>query len=170
MKLDQKLFHTGDLATIWGITNKNTLYTAISRYVKKGILVQVCKGFYSTVQIDSLNPLRLGLSFLHRFAYVTAETILQREGIIFQSSGYFTLVSSVSKKFEIKQNSFLVRKLADKYLYNDDGVILKDGIRQAAVERAAADLLYFSSTYHFDNRQGIDWIKVRAIQKGVYGK
>lgn len=170
MKLDQKLFHTGDLATIWGITNKNTLHTAISRYVKKGILIQVHKGFYSTVPIDSLDPLRLGLSFLHRFAYVTAETVLHREGIIFQSSDYLTFVSSVSEKFEIGPNRFLVRKLADKYLYNDSGVILKAGIRQAVVERAAADLLYFLPAYHFDNRQGIDWTKVKNIRQEVYAK
>jgi len=37
IKLDRKIFHSNDLAIAWGISNKNTLYTTIKRYVQKGI-------------------------------------------------------------------------------------------------------------------------------------
>ena len=33
LKQDQKVFHTQDLALLWGIINKNTLYTTIKRYL-----------------------------------------------------------------------------------------------------------------------------------------
>ena len=50
-----KLFHTQDLALLWGISNRNTLYTQIKRYVQKSILHPIHKGFYATV-----NPDRIG--------------------------------------------------------------------------------------------------------------
>ena len=82
LKLKEKLFHTNDLALLWGITNKNTLYTTIKRYLQKGILIPVHKGFYSTVPIDQLDPFKLAIGYLHRFTYISCETVLIQEGII----------------------------------------------------------------------------------------
>jgi len=167
LKLKEKLFHTNDLSLLWGITNKNTLYTTIKRYVQKGILIPVHKGFYSTVSLDQIDPFKLAVGYLHRFAYVSCETVLIREGIIFQKENYLTLVSNVSKKFKISNNSYFVRRLKDSYIYNDRGIDRIDGVMTASVERAVADLLYFNPNYYFDNKKKIDWKKVKEIQKVI---
>ncbi|MEK7633779.1 MAG: hypothetical protein AAB437_02965 [Patescibacteria group bacterium] len=167
LKLKEKLFHTNDLALLWGITNKNTLYTTIKRYIQKGVLIPIHKGFYSTVPINQVNPFKLAIGFLHQFAYVSCETILVREGIIFQKENYLTLVSSVSKKFTIADHSYLVRQLKDNYLYYDRGVDNVGGVMTASIERAVADLLYFNPNYYFDNKKRIDWKRVKIIQKEV---
>ena len=167
LKLKEKLFHTGDLALLWGITNKNTLYTTIKRYVQKGILIPIHKGFYSTVPIDQINPFKLAIGYLHRFTYVSCETVLIREGIIFQKENYLTLVSSVSKKFIIADHSYFVRQLKDNYLYYDRGIDNVNGVMTANVERAVADLLYFNPKYYFDNKKKINWKKVKEMQKDV---
>ena len=164
LKLKEKLFHTNDLALLWGITNKNTLYTTIKRYVQKGILIPIHKGFYSTIPIDQVDPFKLAIGYLHRFAYISCETILIRKGIIFQKENYLTLISSVSKKFSVVNHSYLVRRLKDTYLYNDRGIDNIDGVAVASLERAVADMLYFNSRYYFDNRKIINWKKVREIQ------
>jgi len=167
LKLKEKLFHTNDLALLWGITNKNTLYTTIKRYLQKGILISVHKGFYSTIPISQIDPFKLAIGHLHRFAYVSCETVLIREGIIFQKANYLTLISSVSKKFSINDYSYLVRRLKNSYLYYDRGIDSIDGVMTANIARSVADILYFNPTYYFDNKKKIDWKKVRLMQKEV---
>ncbi|OGK16216.1 hypothetical protein A2690_03180 [Candidatus Roizmanbacteria bacterium RIFCSPHIGHO2_01_FULL_39_12b] len=167
LKQDQKLFHTGDLALLWGITNKNTLYTAVKRYVQKGILIPIHKGFYAVVALDQINPSRIAIGFLHRFAYVSCETVLLKNNIIFQSPNYITLITDISKSFSVAGYEFKVRKMKDQYLHNDFAVHNINGVLTANLERSVADMLYFNPHYHFDNRAGIDWKKVKQIQKEV---
>lgn len=150
LKSDQKLFHTQDLSLIWGIENKNTLYTTIKRYIDKGILIPIKKGFYSTVSLDRIHPWLLGVSYLHRYAYVSCETILFLEGEIFQKGEMITLVSDISLRFEINGNFYLVRKMKDIYLYDTKGIKEKNGILVADRDRAIKDMLYFNPHYHFD--------------------
>ncbi|KKP67898.1 MAG: hypothetical protein UR68_C0020G0008 [Candidatus Roizmanbacteria bacterium GW2011_GWA2_35_19] len=167
LKLKEKLFHTNDLSLLWGITNKNTLYTTIKRYVQKGILIPIHKGFYSTIPLDQLNPFKLAVGYLHQYAYVSCETVLIREGIIFQKENYLTLISGISKKFMISNHSYLVRQLSNNYLYHDREVDKVDTVMTASIERAVADLLYFNPNYYFDNKKKIDWKKVKEIQIAI---
>lgn len=167
LKQEKKIFHTHDLAILWGITNRNTLYTTIKRYVKKGILLPIHKGFYVTVELERLDPVELGIGYLHQYAYLSTESVLVKEGIITQEIGYITLVSSTSRKFQIANYSYLVRQMKENFLYQSIGIVLKNGYQTATRERAVADLLYFNPHYHLDGRQLIDWEKVNFIQKEV---
>lgn len=167
MKLDRKLYHSNDLAILWGISNKNTLYTTIKRYVKKGILVSIFKGLYATVQIPQLDPLELGRAIIHNTTYLTTETVLAKHGIIAQTTYMYTFVGGVSKKVTVKGITFLFRKLKETYLNNPAGIETKDGVYVASVERAIADMLYFNPKYHFDLLGDINWVKVKEIQKEV---
>jgi len=167
LQASTKLFHTQDLALLWGISNRNTLYTQIKRYVQKGLLHQIHKGFYSSVPVNQINPVLLGIGYLHNYAYLSTESILADNGVIFQQSPYITLVSTVSRKFSIVDYQYLVRKLRSKFLFNPLGLIFQNGYYQATLERAIADLLYYFPAKQFDNRM-INWAKVKAIQKGVY--
>jgi hypothetical protein len=167
IKLDRKLYHTNDLAILWGIANKNTLYTTVKRYVKKGILIPVFKGLYTTVPISYLDPGALGQAIIHNKAYLTTESVLAQEGIVAQTVYMYTFVSSLSKKVTVGNMTFLYRKLSDIYLNNPAGVRAKDGFFAATAERAVADMLYFNPKYHFDLHDSIDWEKVKAMQKEV---
>lgn len=167
LKQNQKIFHTKDLALLWQIQNLNTLYTSIKRYVQKGILIKIQKGLYATVPLENLDPLKLGLAVLHDFAYLSTESVLTLAGVIFQSANYLTFVSDHSQKFSVGKNSYLVRRMKNEFLYQSVGIEEKNGVRIATVERAVADLLYFDPSSHFDNRKGINWLKVREIQKEV---
>lgn len=167
LKQNQPLFHTRDLSLLWGITNNNHLYTTIKRYVDKGILIPIHKGFYSTLPLNQVDILKLGTSYLHRYAYVSCESVLSLAGIIFQAQNYLTLISSVSRKFTVASHHFLVRKLADAYLLNDAGITSQNSVLIASTARAVADLLYYNPRYHFDNLDAIDWTQVAVIQKQV---
>ena len=172
LQQSRTLFRTQDLAILWEIRNKNTLHTTISRYVKKGILNRIHKGFYSTVPFDQIDPIELGISYLHDFSYLSCETILFEHGIINQPANYITLVSSKSTKFNIQQHHYLVRQMKAEYLFNPIGVTKTKRYQIASVERAVADMSYFSPRYHFDAPNLVDWDKVAQIQQGIgyYGR
>jgi len=166
--LGQIIFHAKDLANLWRIANENTLHATLSRYVKKGLLFRIYKGLYSLKPIDQIDPMLLGIKALHRFAYVSAETVLADAGVMQQNMQEITLVSDVSKRFTIGPHQYRCRKLHDRYLYNPLGIASNGVYKTAAAPRAAADLLYFNRRAHFDAHGSIDWGQAAIIQKQVY--
>ena len=165
IRLERQLYHSNDLAILWSIKNRNTLYTAIKRYVQKGVLIPVYKGLYSTVPLNQLSPLELGVAIAHEYVYLSTESVLSQAGVINQTTRAYTFIGNKSKKIEIDGKTFLYRKLKDDCLINTSGITEQNGIFIASVERASADMLYFSPNYHFDIPENIDWKKMIEIQK-----
>lgn len=167
-RLGEVVFHTDDLANLWGITNKNTLYTTIKRYAQRGLLFPIHKGFYAIKPPAAIDPLLLGIKALHGYAYVSTETILREHGAIQQELPYITLVSQHTKRFTINGCAYYARKLPDQFLYQSTGVAESaNGVRKATLERAAADLLYFNKYAYFDTPKQVDWRRVRDIQRSI---
>ena len=165
-KLGEVVFHIDDLANLWHITNKNTLYTALKRYTGQGLLFRIHKGFYAIKPPVEVDPLLLGIKALHGYAYISTETILAEEGIVQQEVPAITLISSKTKRFSIAGHHYYSRKLADKFLYQPNGIItVLNGVRKATRERALADLLHFNPHVYIDATHFIDWKKVRMLQK-----
>ncbi len=161
------VFHTQDLMVLWELYNKNTLYTTIKRYCQQGVLFRIQKGMYSIVPVNEIDPWLLGVKVLRDHAYVSTESVLAREGVINQLSDKITLIGDKSLKFKIASHVFVSRQMADKFLVNNTGIIEKQGIRQANLARAVADMLYFNPYFYFDNRKLIDWRAVKKIQQEV---
>ena len=166
-RIDRKIFHTNDLAVLWKITSRHNLYMTITRYIDKGVLFPIYKGLYSTVPLSSLNPLELGQAIIHRYTYLTAESVLSQAGMISQAVYDYTFVADISKRVLVGAWPFRFRQLKDEYLYNPAGIVDQDGVFIATPERAVADMLYFNPRYHFDVPESIDFEKVRSIQKEV---
>ncbi len=166
-RMNEFIFHAGDLANIWQIKDRNTLYTTLKRYSGNGLLYRIYKGLYSLKPANELDPFLLGIKAIHEYCYISTETVLVKEGIIQQNINYITLVSSKSKRFSIGDYNYYSRQLNSKFLFYPDGIIEQDGIRIATKERAIADLLYFNPEMYFDNASVINWIKVKKIQKNI---
>lgn len=167
IKLDRKIYHSNDLAILWGMDNKNTLYTTIKRYVQKGVLVPIYKGLYATVPLAQLDPLELGKAVIHRYTYLSTESVLAQAGVIAQATYAYTFVSDISKKVNVGSLAFLFRQLKPEYLHNPAGIVRQKGVFIATPERAAADMLYFNPLYHFDVPASLDFDRVKSIQKEV---
>jgi hypothetical protein len=167
IKQDRKIYHSNDLAILWDISNKNTPYTTIKRYVKNGVLIRIYKGLYSTVPTTQLDPVELGKAIIHRYAYLSTESVLAQAGVIAQATYKITLVSDLSKNVTVGYLSFLYRQLKDEYLYNPTGIIDQNRTFVATPDRAAADMLYFNLRYHFDMPESIDFEKVKSIQNEI---
>lgn len=164
-KNGEKIFHIEDLANLWNIQNKNTLRVTLKRYIDSGLIYRIYKGFYSLIPIGEIDPVLIGAKALHRFCYLSTETMLRQEGYILQSVDYLTFISSKSLGFVVDGYKVKSRQLDEKYLYNPEGVLLKDGVKIATLERAICDMLYFNPNYHFD--RSIDWRKIRLMQKRI---
>lgn len=166
-RLGELIFHTADLANLWNIRNPNTLYTTLKRYVKSGLLFRIRKGMYSLIPLEELDPILIGIKAIHSYSYISTETVLFNEGIINQSPGSITIVSSHSMRFNICNNNYISRQLSDRSLFNSEGIKKKGQILIATIERAVADLFYFNPKYYFDSPEMIDWDRVKQIQEYV---
>lgn len=144
------VFHASDLANLWGIPNKNTLYKTLSRYVAGGLIYRIHKGLYAVKKVSDIDPLLLGVKAIHAPAYVSCESVLYQKGILNQSPQEITLVSQSSKHFSIAGIRYRSRKMRDEFLFNDAGVEIKDGVRVASLSRAVADMRYFNPRKYFD--------------------
>lgn len=167
LKQNKKTFHASDLALLWNIDNKDTLNMTLKRYVDRGVLKRIHKGFYATSDMEKINLLDLGFAYLHTYSYLSLETILAKEGIIFQQIEYITFVSSKSVVFEINHTRYKSRQLKEVFLNNSIEINKVEGHYEATKERAVADMLYFNPSYHFDNPNIVDFDKVKLIQKEV---
>jgi len=121
-RLGEVVFHVSDLANLWNISNSNTLYTTLKRYRQAGLIHRIQNGMYSLIPIDDLDPLLLGIKALHKYAYISTETVLFRECIINQKPRSVTIISSESKKFIINNKTYISRQLNDRYLFNPEGI------------------------------------------------
>jgi predicted transcriptional regulator of viral defense system len=167
LKQNRKLFHTRDLELLWQISNKKTLYSALGRSVKKGVLIPIYRGFYSVIPSDQLDPVEIGIAALHQYSYLSTETILAKNGIIFQRLEHLTFCSTKNRLIKIGNQSYLSRQLADKYLFHTSGIVNNGQYSEATANRAIADMLYFNPRYHFDNEAAIDWNQVTQIRREI---
>lgn len=152
LKSSQILFHTQDLAILWGIENKNTLYTTIKRYVKNGALTSIVKGLYSKIPTNQIDKYALGTALIHKYCYISCETVLSKEGIINQEIIPVTFVSSISTKIEFEGTLFIYRKLKPEKLFDSRGINKMNGYFIANKDRAISDMLYFNPKYYLDNK------------------
>ncbi len=161
----QSLFHIDDLAILLGIRNVNTLRVTVHRLVREGILHRIQRGLLSILPPEQIDPVMLGSACLHRFSYLTTESVLRDEGFILQSIHVVTFASGVSRRFDSVGHHFVSRRLHPRFLHNQQGIISIGSVFRATPERAVADMLYFDPVYHFD--RPVDWKKVRVLQEQI---
>jgi predicted transcriptional regulator of viral defense system len=161
----EKIFHARDLANLWLINNQNSLYVTLKRYQDQGLIHRIYKGFYSLVPLEKLDPLQIGAAALHNFCYVSLETVLFNEGYISQKPGYFTFVSSISKRFTIGESSYKSRQLKEMFLYQTAGIKEQNTVKIASPQRAIADMLYFNPYFNFDRK--VAWPEIKALQTKI---
>ncbi len=144
------VFSIQDLATIWSVTNRGALRVMVGRYTKRGLLYRIWRRLYAVSNPKKIDPTVLGIKSLRRFAYVSCETVLFDAGIINQRPTEITIVGNVSKRFSILGYNYRVRKMQDRYLYDNSGIVTKQGINFATASRAKKDLSYFNSKKYYD--------------------
>lgn len=155
LEQERRVFRTTDFALLWEMDNRNTLFTTIKRYAKRGIIYRLQKGLYSTMPINKLDIYEIGCAISGPLSYISAETILQKEGIIFQNIEKITIMGSKKKEFEINGVRYLCHHLNPRFLINREGITDDIKYSVANMNRAIADTMYLNPKYYFDNNQAV---------------
>lgn len=150
----QTVFTSREIAILIGEKNKNKLKSKLSYYVKTGKLTRLRRGIFA--KNDSYNKNELAVR-IYTPAYVSFETVLAKEGVIFQYSESIFVASYLSKNLKFKGNKFIYRKMKNEVLTNPKGLVNQETYFEAVKERAFLDMLYLFSNYYFDNLRSIDW-------------
>ncbi len=154
------VFNTKDIALIWEETNKNNLKSKISYYVKNKDLIRLKNGVF--VKDKNYNRQELATS-IYTPSYISFETVLRENGIIFQHYDTIFVAGELSKNILVDGQKISFRKIKEVVIYNPLGIINKTNYSTAIRERAFLDMIYLFPQYYFDNLHSIDWQKCFEI-------
>lgn len=149
------VFSTRDVENILRPNSSDSLYRSIDYYTKTSKLIQIKKGFY-IIPGRNVNIFELG-NKLRTPSYISFESVLAEEGVIFQWDNKITLSSKESINMEVMDTKFVFRQLKDSILLNKKGITEKDNYYIASKERALLDILYINPKFMFDNLDGINF-------------
>lgn len=147
---------TKDLALIWHENDPGKLNSKISYYVKQKNLIRLTRAVFAKTK--NYNPMELATS-IYLPSYISFETVLREEGIIFQHYDTVFVASKLAKNMTIDDHALCFRKLKDVVLYNPTGIINKGNYSVATTERAFLDMTYLFPDYYFDNLAPINFQK-----------
>lgn len=167
LQSDKRTFGTSDLAVLWSVSNRNSLLKTIERYVDRGILFRIYKGLYSTLPLNKLEDYEIACAIGGPFSYVSAETILSKNGIILQDIKKITLFGKKEKEIRVNNKTYLCRYLNDKFLLNRLGIEDKKDHAVATTERALADIRYVNPKFFVDNELSLDQEKVNTLARKI---
>ena len=148
------VFTAKEVALLWRETNSDRLKRRLNYYVKSGKLYHLRRGIYA----KSPDYDRYELSNkIYAPSYISLETILKNEGIIFQHYAAAFAVSYLTREITVDNLTYTYRRLKESILVNRLGVGREANFFLATKERAFLDTLYINKDYHFDNLTPIDW-------------
>ena len=154
LRSENTVFTSRGLSLIWNETDSNLVKKYAYRYVKSGKLYPVRKGIYA----KDRNYDRLELAIkIFTPAYISLETVLSREGVVFQHYDRIFAVSYLTREILCDGRIYVFRRIKDTILTNTLGVEKKGNTFTASKERAFLDTLYLNTKYHFDNLSSLDW-------------
>jgi hypothetical protein len=156
MRSNNTVFTFKDIALIWGETNADLAKKRIYRYVKAGKLYAIRRGIYA--KDTNYDKFELATKIFTP-SYISMETVLAKEGVIFQHYSQIFAVSYLTRELFCDGQTYVFRKIKDSVLANPFGIEKKGNFSIATKERAFLDMLYLSKEYHFDNLTLIDWEK-----------
>ncbi|MBV6391051.1 MAG: hypothetical protein KPEEDBHJ_00255 [Anaerolineales bacterium] len=154
LRSEKTVFTVKDIVLLWREEDLNAVYARLNYYVKEGDLHRVRKGVY--VKNEEYDRLELAVRIFTP-AYVSFETVLAREGVIFQFQTAITVASYLARRVVIDKQEYSFRKIKHGVLLNPTGVKQEKNFSVANKERAFLDTLYNHTDYYFDNLRSLDW-------------
>lgn len=158
------VFSLKEISLLFPDLSYKALINKLSYAVKTGKLKKLRKGIYVK---DNFDRLELA-NKLYTPSYISLETVLAKNGIIFQEyRDTVFAVSYLTRRIKLASGEIFYRKIKDKILLNGQGVERAGGYSVASKERAFLDAVFLYKNYHFDNLKPLDWDKVKAV-KNIY--
>lgn len=132
----------------------------LSRLVRGGDLQRLRGGIYALPKYDVYE-------FANKIltpSYISMETVLRQNGVIFQYDNTITLASYQTKTiYNSRDQVFVFRKLSDSVLIQKAGKVITSRYTIATLERAFLDLCYVDKWRTYENTDPIDKSKVLEL-------
>lgn len=149
-----------DIVLIWKDSNSKAIKSRLSYYAKNKDLFRVRRGIY--VKNKEYSKLELATRIFTP-SYVSFETVLAKEGLIFQYQTKIQLASYLNRELNIDGQIYFYKRLKKTIITNSIGVENINETSIASPERAFLDILYTNNNYYFDNLRSLNWDKVMLI-------
>ncbi len=160
LRSNKTVFSSKDIALLWHELSTTATRVRLHYYIKRGDLYRIRNGLYA--KSPNYNKFELATRILTP-AYVSFETVLVKEGLIFQYYDPIFVASYATREVAIDRQVYSFRKIKDSVLTDSTGIEHSNETSIATKERAFLDMLYVKANYHFDNLQSLDWDKVFQI-------
>lgn len=160
LRSPKTVFTLTDIALLWQEENMDAARVRLNYYVNQGDLYRIRRGIYAKNQ--EYDKLELATRTFTP-AYISFETVLTQEGLIFQYQTTITVASYLTREIRIDEQVYSYRKLKDAILMNAMGVKHENHLSVASKERAFLDTLYIYTDFHFDNLRSLNWDTVFSI-------
>jgi len=160
LRSEKTVFTLKDIALMWQDADMDAARVRLNYYVKKGDLFRIRRGFYAKSKI--YESLELATRIFTP-AYVSFETVLAKEGLIFQYQTDITVASYLTRTITVDAHTYSYKTIKGTVLTNPEGVLHVNETSIAAKERAFLDTLYIHHDYQFDNIRSLDWNVVLSM-------
>ncbi len=160
-RLPQTVFTLKEISILFPKISYQSLKDKLSYAVETGKLIKLRKGVYAK---NNFNPFELA-NKIFTPSYISLETVLQKEGIIFQSYETIIVASYLTRRLTIGSIKLSFRKIQDVVLLNHEGIKEVDNYFIASKERAFLDALFLYKNYHFDNLRPLNWESIFQLKK-----
>jgi len=160
LRSSKTVFTLKDISLLWQDADTDAARVRLNYYVGKSDLYRIRRGVYAKSKM--YEKLELATRIFTP-AYVSFETVLAKEGLIFQYQTQITVASYLTRNLSIDEQVYSYKKIKDAVLTNGVGIEHADETSIATKERAFLDILYINNDYHFDSTRSLDWNKVHAI-------
>ena len=160
LRSPKTVFSSKDISLLWSEASTAATRVRLNYFVKKGDLYRIRKGLYA--KDENYNKLELATRILIP-SYVSFETVLAKEGLIFQYYEPIFIASYATRQITINQQVYSFRKIKNTVLMNSEGIEHVNETSIAERERAFLDMIYINANYHFDNIRSINWDMVFEI-------
>jgi len=154
LRSNNTVFTFKELSLIWNETDVKLIKKRVYRYTKMGKLYPIRKGIYA--KDKNYDKLELA-NKIFTPAYISLETVLSRQGIVFQHYDRIFVISYLSREISCDDQTYVFHRMKDVVLMNSLSIEKKDNYYIASKERAFLDTIYLNKNYHFDNLSSINW-------------
>jgi hypothetical protein len=165
LKEKQTVFSFREILFLWNEKDTKAAISRINYYIKNRQLIRLRRGLYA----KSIDYNRYEVANkIYIPSYISFETVLQNEGMVFQGYTSIYVASYKTKDIVVNGQKYCFRTIRNVTLTNHRGLYQKEGIWIASAERAFLDILYLHKDYYFDNLSVLDWEKVNDLMF-IYG-
>lgn len=148
LKSNITVFSLNEIALLSNDREPDNLKSKINYYVKKGLLLNIRKGFYAKPNYN----IEEFICKLYTPSYISLDYVLQKESVNFQYNSEITAISYLSREILLDNTVLRYRKIKNSVLFDTTGIKrLSGGINIASAERAVLDSMYLNKAGYFDN-------------------